>query len=248
MRPAGLPLRGSEPLAAGGRCDSRYTGPLTSGDRFASVLVWQRCIICVCSGASWLRWLLGGLVGGGWLPCKCHLCNFYWFGEAQGFSSYYDLWPPKKFSSRVVKHSIVNLAWMTGGSQGFLLSFTAPIGVLCDSQGFCRAQFEKHECKSSAVNSRGTSAPYFLPNKYVRFSFVIGELESSSREWHKWSKRIFGWYVVDDIKYLIPSYHRLVCGGSLVPLKSVGVVQFSSSARVLPEDQALVYHISFPLW
>lgn len=55
----------------------------------------------------------------------------------------------------------------------FLLSFTAPMEVLCDSQRFCKPQVEKHWCKFSAINRWGTSAPCSLTEKYVRISFVI---------------------------------------------------------------------------
>lgn len=108
----------------------------------------------------------------------------------------------------------------------FLLSFTSPIEVLCDSQRFCKPRVEKHWCNFSAVNRWGTSVPCSLTEKNVIISFAIVNWKNrraAVEEWHKW---ILRQYVVDDTKHRIPSYRGLmISGGSLAPLKSVWVAQ-----------------------
>lgn len=149
-----------------------------------------------CSGTSWWRGLVDGWGGSWWLLCECLLCNFYWYQEARSQWGVFKLLQSVaslKIFSGAVKHGIVNLAWMIGGLQGFfLLSFTSPIEVLCDSQRFCKPRVEKHWCNFSAVNRWGTSVPCSLTEKNVIISFAIVNWKNrraAVEEWHKWILR-----------------------------------------------------------
>lgn len=120
MRPSGLPLRGGEPLAAGGMCFSRYFELLTWGD--VVTWCWQRWLHHACSGTNWCWGVLDGWGGIWWLLSECLPCNFYWYQEAWGQWGVFKLLQSVaslKIFSGAVKHGIVNLAWTIGGLQGF---------------------------------------------------------------------------------------------------------------------------------
>lgn len=129
MRPSGLPLRGGEPLAAGGMCCSRYFELLTWGD--VVTWCWQRWLHHACSGTNWCWGVLDGWGGIWWLLSECLPCNFYWYQEAWGQWGVFKLLQSVaslKIFSGAVKHGIVNLAWTIGGLQGFFAVFHSTYG------------------------------------------------------------------------------------------------------------------------